>query len=106
MNREEIEQFRKEFKQLVYQKSEVEDSKRQLKTLHAYDKNGSHENAILKELDKLDDLRRKFKELLKGKTYDQWRGTSKKISYLTQRLRNSQRTKEKIQTEIDNLILS
>lgn len=73
------EEFKSQFKKLVWIKSEIASYRKHLSRLHAWDKNGSHDKAILKALEKRDELKQKFEEMLRGKTYEEWQAFSKKL---------------------------
>lgn len=103
MTAEEQSQFRKEFKSIVYQKGLISANGDFLRILHAYDKNDSHKNAILKHLDKRKELQNRFKEMLKGKTYEQWKQFSRRLSALNSRLKRGNSAKERAEVEIDKL---
>lgn len=103
MNQFEIEQFRHDFRVLVYQKSIVYDRNESIKKLSRYDKNGSHEKAIVKAIANRDIESRKFNEMLKGKTYNEWKEFSKKLCILQNRLKSNQVTQKNIEDKINQL---
>lgn len=103
MTTEQQEQFRREFKSIVYQYSKVQSSNNRLKQLHVWDKNGSHEKAILKELDTKKEIQTKLNRMLKGQDYEEWKFVSKRLSILNSKLRDSNIQKEKMKTEINKL---
>ena len=103
MTVQEIDIFKKEFKSIVYHKGVITNHNSYIRTLHAYDKNGSHNNAILKALDKRKELQTQFLIMLKGKTYDEWKEMSKLASSMNSRLKKSVNRKEFIQSEIDKI---
>lgn len=103
MTVEQQEQFRKEFKSIVYQYSEIQSSNNRLKQLHVWDKNGSHEKAILKELDTKKAIQIKLNTMLKGQDYEEWKFVSKRLSVLSSKLRNANTQKEKAEKEINKL---
>ncbi len=103
MKANEQEQFRKEFKSIVYQYSELKSSMTRLKQLHIWDKNGSHQKAILKELDTRKAIQTKLAEMLKGRSYEDWKLTSKRLSILNSRIKNAITQKEKAESEIDKI---
>ena len=103
MNQEEIEQFRKEFKSILYINSKIKGINISLKKLHVWDKNGSHENAILKELENKKIIQIKLKESLKGIDYEEWKRFSKNLSILMSKVKNNTTQKEKIEQAINNL---
>jgi hypothetical protein len=103
MNQFEIEQFRHDFRVLVYQKSIVYDRNESIKKLSRYDKQGSHEKAIVKAIANRDIESNKFKEMLKGKSYDEWKEFSKKICILQKRLKAIQVSQKKYEDKINQL---
>lgn len=103
MTKEDQLQFKKEFKSIVYQYSEIQSSNNRLKQLHAWDKNGSHENAIIKELEKKKEIQVKFKEMLKGMDYEEWKAMSKKISTINAKISAAISKKEKAERDLNNL---
>lgn len=103
MTSEQQEQFRKEFKCIVYQYSEIQSSNTRLKQLHNWDKNGSHDIAILKELDTKKSMQDKLKIMLKGHDYEEWKTISKRLTTLNSKLKNAIAQKEKAETEINKL---
>lgn len=80
----------------------LSNSKR-LKQLHAYDKNGSHEKAILNALSDRDKLKLKLKEILKGETYEDWKNKSSKITALKVRLKKARDREQIVMNEISKL---
>ncbi len=105
MNKAEQEVFKKEFKSIVYVFSEIKNSNLKLKQLHFWDKNGSHEKAILKEIERRNQIKEKLNILLKGRTYEDWLETSKNLTKLNSRLKALILKKEKIESDINALQL-
>ncbi len=103
MEHEKQEQFRKEFRSIVYQNSLMADSGKYLTSLHKWDKNDSHKKSILAALDARKELQNKLKEMLKGSTYEDWKLFSKRLSVLNSRLKNAITQKEKAESEINKL---
>lgn len=103
MTIEQIRQFRKELRSIVYQKSQIDESNKRLKQLHFWDKNGSHNNAILKELEVKSSLQHNFKEMLKGIEYDQWINLGKSLSKLISKLTKSTKQKEETEKLINDI---
>lgn len=87
MTKEEQLQFRKEFAAIVYWKSSVKEQAQKISQLQMWDKNGSHEKAILAAVNELDRCKTELKERLKGKSYQEWRDFSKKLSLLNSKLK-------------------
>ena len=88
MTKEEIEVFKREFKSVVYHKGQVSLATHYIRQLSHYDRNGSHSEAIKKYLLLRDEKRKHFAELLKGKTYDEWKVLRSIISKLESRIKN------------------
>ena len=99
MTTEEIEKFRHDFRVIVYAKQRVKDCDDYLRKLHAFDKDGSHNNAILKALDRRNELKDHYIDLLKGATYEMWLTASKKISAMKSQLKGARRPISKMIAE-------
>lgn len=93
MKETQIKQFRSEFASIVWLKGLIKDHGRALGSLYHYDKDGSHQKAIEKGLAKRDELKAELIEKLKGKTYEEWKAMSAKLSVLKQRLKRSEEQK-------------
>jgi len=106
MRVDQIEQFTKEFRSIVYQKFKISDSDKRLKKLYAWDKNDSHKNAILKELDFRDKLEVVLTEKLKGETYEKWKEYSALINKAHKRYIAAKQAKEKWELEINKINIS
>lgn len=87
MNTQEITEFKKEFKSIVWQHSELVTNALWIKKLNAWDRNDSHKKAILKKLDERDELKKKIATMLKGKDYEWWKIMSKRIGKLESKLK-------------------
>ena len=103
MTKEQQDQFKKEFKSIVYQYSQIQASNNRLKQLHAWDKNGSHEKAILKELEVKRGIQSKLSIMLKGIDYEEWKSISKKLTALNSKLSRAASQKDKAELEINKL---
>lgn len=103
MDKEQIERFREEFQDILYLNSLITANNTKLKLLHTWDKNGSHTKAILRNIEERKELKAKLETQLKGKTYDEWKLFSKRLSVLTNRLRNAVSTIKKSEIEINDL---
>lgn len=103
MNTDEILIFREEFKKIIYQKGLITESELRLKRLYIWDKNGSHENAIKKELDVRDNLKVDLRIMLKNKSYDEWKQFSKKLSLLNSRLNKARESIIRYEKQINEL---
>lgn len=99
----EMQQFRQEFKHIVYLKSEIIANTKHLTNLHAWDKNDSHKKAILEALEIRKALQKDYKQKMKGIPYDDWLLFSKNLSALTSKYRAAAAKKENIEIEINNL---
>ncbi len=94
MTADEIQEFRKQFKSIVYIKGQLIVKQQYIAQLHQWDRNDSHKKAILKALDERDTLDRSLIESLKGKSYEQWKLFSKQLSTI---ICNNEKTKRKIE---------
>lgn len=105
MTTEEITRFRKEFASIVWSKGEVKERAHNLRLMEAFDKDDSHKEAVERNKNNLFKAQNSLKEKLKGRTYEEWKEFSKKLSFLTQRVKYSAKiiTKEKWQKELDEL---
>lgn len=103
MSPSEVEQFKKEFKSIIFKNSQIADAKTKLRSLHAWDKNGSHEKAILRQLDQIEKYKDELKVLLKGKSYEEWRLMSKKITQVSGKLKTATSNKIKAEAEIESI---
>ncbi len=101
--KEHIEQFRNEFKRIVYQNSQITSSNARLKQLHVWDNNGSHDKAIEIELATRDELKQKLSEMLNGRDYEDWRIFSIKLSSVSARLKRAITQEENAQIALNNL---
>jgi len=72
--------FKSKFKKIVYKKGQLTESVIWIKRLSAYDKNGSHKDAIIKAINKKKTLTDEFNQMLNKHTYDEWKERSKLIS--------------------------
>jgi len=103
MTPKEIEQFKIDFKKIISVNAEINDSSKKLTGLHVWDKNGSHNDAIIKRLDIMKAQKEERTKLLNGHDYEEWKAISKKLNQLKLRLDNAIRQKEKAETELSNL---
>lgn len=103
MKTEEQENFKKHFKHIVYINSQIEASKAKHRRLCIWDDNGSHHNAILAELERLNLLRSELKIALKEKSYEDWLGFSKKLSRINSIIKRIATQKEKYELQISEL---
>ncbi len=95
MTPDDIAKFRSEFKSIVYTKGVITELNNKIGQLTSWDKEDSHKEAILKRIKQRDEMKDKFKKQLKGLTYDQWLEMSKKVSTLSNQLKQWNNTKAK-----------
>jgi hypothetical protein len=103
MTHEEISQFRQKFRSIVYASNEVKKKEFYIKQLCIWDKNGSHNNAILNAIEQLKLVRNKLKDMLEEKSYDEWKVKSKEITALTRKIGIAKSKIEKYEFELNNL---
>lgn len=103
MTNEQQDQFRKDFASIVYLKSQIITTDKHLHSLHIWDKNGSHQNAIDKALVIRKKQKVQLNELLKGKDYEEWKLFSKQLSILSTRLKRISIQKETTEKALDQL---
>jgi len=110
MTTEEQEKFKEEFRSIVWENSQVITANNYIQTLTRFDRNDSHKKVILEAIEKRDEIRKRLKEKLKGKTYKEWLEVSKKLTTLKVKLRTIQDAQEKyrlrlleVQKEIQSL---
>lgn len=103
MTPEKITKFKADFKSLVYTKGMVTEANNKIKQLSRWDRDGSHEKAIVKAIEKRDKIKKDYTEKLKGKRYEQWKDFSRKISTLNSRLNKAIERQKAITDEINNL---
>ena len=100
METEQINKFKRDFKSLVYQKGLLTESNNRIKQLSRFDKNGSHQRAIMKELQTKDNINAKIKEIQKSVDYEEWRKTSKRLTLLLSKLKLVASRKRIIENEL------
>jgi hypothetical protein len=103
MTQEEISKWKAEYKRIVYQYSLIRDNEEKLKQLHAWDKNGSHDKAIIQRLDQRKELKEQLTEMLKGKTYDEWKLFSKHLIKVTTKYYKVVKQKEDLESTLNHL---
>jgi hypothetical protein len=105
MTASEIEKFRTEFQSIVYFKGMVKEAANNISRLEAWNKGGSHDDAILKAIDRLKEIRIKLNSRLYGKSYKDWATFSKRLTVLKSKIKSSRQetTKAKWQSEIDRM---
>ena len=103
MNTADVEQFRKEFKTIVRVKGEIVSKSLHVTDLYRWDKNGSHANAIERAEAAVRTKRDDFKSKLKGKSYEDWKAMSRKISYIQARRKKAVAAMEKCDKELEGL---
>lgn len=100
----EADKFKQQFQKIVYANSEVISSTNRIKQLSTWDKNGSHEKAIIKEINLRKELKERLNKLLEGKSYEEWRLASKQLTTLKSRLKKSTLQKDKLEKDINSLM--
>ena len=103
MTQEEIVKWKAEYKRIVYQYSLIRNNEEKLKQLHAWDKNGSHDKAIIQRLDQRKQLKEQLTEMLKGKTYDEWKLFSKHLIKVTSKYYKVVKQKEDLESVLNHL---
>ena len=103
MTQKEITEFREQYNSIVYKYSQIRDNEEKLKSLHAWDKNGSHDKAIIQKLDERKRLKEELNVMLKGKTYDEWKSFSKHLSKLQTRYNELTKKRDFIFSELNHL---
>jgi len=103
MTQEEISKWKAEYKRIVYQYSLIRDNEEKLKQLHAWDKNGSHDKAIIQRLDQRKQLKEQLTEMLKGKTYDEWKLFSKHLIKVITKYYKVVKQKEDLESTLNHL---
>lgn len=101
----EIQEFRKQFASIVYWQGMIKEQSGTLRRLEAWNKSGSHDNAILNAIEVFKSYKLKLKEKLNGKSYEEWKEFSRNISVL-QNKRNravNDATKQKWQNQLNAL---
>jgi len=103
MTQEEIVKWKAEYKRIVYQYSLIRDNEEKLKQLHVWDRNGSHQKSIIQRLDQRTQLKEQLTEMLKGKTYDEWKFFSKFLIKITTKYYKAVKKKEDLEAELNHL---
>ena len=89
MTAEQIQEYRSEFRSIVSLRSTIKSHDRFITQLHRWDKAGSHLKAIDKAIAAHHDMKAKLKEKLKGRSYEEWKALSIKISRLSSDYKNA-----------------
>lgn len=105
MKVQDVEIFRAEFKKIVYQKGLVADSEKRIRELSTWNKDGSHHNAVITEMNNRMRLKDKLKDMLKGVDYKDWQMMGKKVSALMLRYRNAEVRLRLAQDGLEKLIM-
>jgi len=85
MTPQELLEHKKEFKQISWLKSQIALNENYVRRLTRFDKNGSHRLAIVKAIETLTENRRKFKEMLNDRDYEQLMSDLQKATRLLKR---------------------
>jgi len=92
-----ISDFKSFIKKLNNLRKQLESKNSTIVFLTRMDKNGSHDKAILKAVNKRNDVRMKYTEMLKGHPYDYWIDLNRKISNILIRINKDNRLIKKYQ---------
>lgn len=95
------EEFRKQFKQIVYLKGKVVSAENKVKMFTRFDKNGSHTKAILQAIESKNRYKEAFINSLGDWTYEQWCEKSESLTKLTAKLKQSNFKKFKYSEEVN-----
>lgn len=104
MTQQQIEQFRKEFKHIVWIKGEITEAKNRIVKLTRFDNNGSHSKAIREAIDECNKITLDFTGKLKGHTYNDWKEFSKKISAVKSKLKPVEQRYNRVLSEMNALV--
>ena len=103
MNTDEMDLFRRNFKSIVWKKGQLTDANNKIKQLSRWDKDGSHTSAIKKQIAERDKQKQRLESMLNGKTYDEWKEFSKKLSSLVGKNKRASEQKLRTEKELNNL---
>lgn len=100
-----IADFRLKFKNIIWLKHELHKANAYIGAFTHYDRNGSHQNAILKSINIKDEIKKKYYDALGTKTYEQWMDRSKIITKYKNKIKVTKRpeTKEAWANKLLNL---
>lgn len=101
----EFTKFRNEFASIVYWKGMVKERAFSISMLERCNKNGSHDEAIRRGVTYLNEAKSKLKEKLNGKSYDEWKFFSARLSTIKAKGKaaSMKETKDKWQKEFENV---
>lgn len=102
MTEEEVKLFRTRFKSIVYQLSSVKKAEAYVKELSRFDRKGSHQKAINKAREILDIQRGTLEVMLQGRSYEDWKEASAKISKYQSRMKRSDQVRKRVAIELGN----
>lgn len=102
MTIEEANAFKGEFQSIVAKRVEVKGIARQLGLCEAWNRGGSHDKAIERAKQKLDESNQELKEKLKGKKYSDWQEFGRRLTKIRQQLKSKSR-KEFAELELSKL---
>jgi len=99
--------FAKQYKAILAKRKDWHDAKAHIQKLNVWDKNGSHQKAIVKAMDRRDIVFNELVKLLSGNGFEQWQMCRRKLTSLTQCIKLCKNTdrKQKLQYELDHLTL-
>lgn len=97
--------FQLRFKNVLYLKAELHRINKHIASLTNWDKNGSHNAAILRAMDKKRAINHNLKDALGPKTYEQWSARSRKITNILakKKMARKESTKQKWAKELELL---
>lgn len=96
MTVEELSAFKEEFKSIVWWKGELASRNKYIQTLSRYDKNGSHQTAILKAMNNRDEAKKILKEKLNGREYEHMMESLRKATVLANKIKKNEKYREQL----------
>lgn len=105
MTTEEQEIFKRDFKNIVWQKGQVSKCNDWIKRLTAWDKEGSHTKAINEAIERREVEKGKLQEMMRGKTYEDWQKASLRLTKLNVRLKVAEKKVKEMEAEINSLTI-
>lgn len=102
MKKDDIDEIKTRFKQIVYLKGKITESNSYISTLSRFDRNNSHKKAILKAIDKKKEIQRDYNALLDGYSYDEWKQIRKDISRIESRIKQAKTNVSKLELLLIN----
>ena len=93
-------EFRNKFRSIVYLRSELKANENHLRSLHAWDKNGTHTNAILKANYNRKAIKHELLRLQNGEDYEVLLAKSKKLSRIKAKYNNAKKNIEQAEKQL------